>query len=146
MWVGAQQPSGGQHHSGRAEAALQTVLVHESLLNGIELAVLFQALDSSDLVPARHCGEHGAALDRRAINLDNTDAAVGRIAAPMGTRQAELVPQEVHKQHPRFDLANVLIAIYLDRDLHINHPSCPRQRAIAVRSARLMSSPARARL
>src|ERR1700742_3048087 len=39
---------GGQHHARRAEAALQTVLLPEALLQRVQLAGTSQALDGAD--------------------------------------------------------------------------------------------------
>ena len=50
-----------------AAAALQPVALHEALLHGIQHAVLFQSLDSTDLVAAGHRSQHGARLHRLAV-------------------------------------------------------------------------------
>src|SRR5450432_4738753 len=42
------QRRAGHQHAGRAEAALQAVLVPERLLDGVQLAVLLQAFDGGD--------------------------------------------------------------------------------------------------
>src|SRR4051794_6434924 len=42
--IACQQGRAGEHHARRAEAALQAVLLPETFLNGVELAILLQAL------------------------------------------------------------------------------------------------------
>src|SRR5216684_1411802 len=58
------QRRGRHHHPGRAEPALQAVLLVESLLYGVELVVLLEALDSRDGHLIGLHREHRAALHR----------------------------------------------------------------------------------
>jgi len=48
--VREEQPVGVHDHSGRAEAALETALIDERLLDGVELAGLRQAFDGGDVL------------------------------------------------------------------------------------------------
>src|SRR5262249_40934538 len=62
-----EQGLGGEHHARRAESALQAVLVLEPLLQRVQLAGAAEPLDRGDLVPVGLDREHGAALDRTAV-------------------------------------------------------------------------------
>ncbi len=55
----------------------------------------------------------------------------------------KLVADEVHEEHPRLDVGGPRLAVDGDGDVHA---ATPFARSIAVRSARLVSSPARWRL
>src|SRR5215471_5865079 len=46
-----QQRAAGHHHAGRAEAALQAVLLHEAFLDRVQLAVLLETLDGLHIAP-----------------------------------------------------------------------------------------------
>src|SRR3954464_13924263 len=52
--VGVQQRPRRHEHPGRAEAAVQRVLLVEALLDWVELAVDRERLDGADLVPLAH--------------------------------------------------------------------------------------------
>ena len=85
---------------------------------GSSSAPLLEALDGAHLVAAGHRGQHGARLDRLAVQPDHAGAAVAGVAAPVGAGQAEVVAQEVHQQQPALDLAGDLVAVDGHRDLH----------------------------
>ena len=68
-----EQRSRRDHHAGGAEPALQPVLGHEALLDRVEFAVLFQALDGAYRATVGHGGEHRAALDRHAVHGYHAD-------------------------------------------------------------------------
>ena len=90
----------------------------KSLLYGVEDAVLFEVFDGADSVSSRHCGKHGAALDRLFVHPDNARPAVGRVASPVGAGEAERVTQEVDEQKSSFDLLGLVAAIYVDCYFH----------------------------
>jgi hypothetical protein len=96
--VAVEQPAGGHHHRRRAEPALQPVLVHEALLDRVELGIALQPFDRAHLAAADHRGQHGAALHRHAVDLHHAHPAVGGVAAPVRPGEPQLVPQEVHQQ------------------------------------------------
>ena len=83
--VVVQQVSGGHHHAGGAESALQAVFAHEPLLHRVELAAGRQALDGAHPVPVGHRGQHGAGLDRFLVQPGHAGAALRGVAAPMGS-------------------------------------------------------------
>src|SRR5215510_2078262 len=58
--VSLEERDARHHHSRRAVAALQAVLLSEPLLHGMELAALLEVLDGPDLAAVGLHGEHGA--------------------------------------------------------------------------------------
>src|SRR5436305_5592683 len=70
-----------QHHARRAEAALQTVLLLEPLLDGVQLARPAEPLDGGDLVPAGLDAEERARLPRDAVEQHGASAAARRATA-----------------------------------------------------------------
>src|SRR4029079_7151069 len=142
--IAVQQRAGGEHHARRAEAALQAVLLHEALLDGIEHPVALEALNGRDLVARSACRQHRARLHRLAVHQHDARAAVGRVAAPVRAGQVEVVADEVDEQRARLDVGAALLAVDGQGDLH--QFSSRSARAVAVRSARSVSPRARWRL
>src|SRR5215218_286645 len=116
--VAVEQGAGREDHARRAEPALEAVLLHEALLDRVELAVALHVLDRADYVAAGHGGEHGAGLDGLPVHQDHAGAAVARVAAPVRARQPQLVTQEVHEQQARLDLPHDLLTVDGHRYLH----------------------------
>src|SRR6185312_5004234 len=90
----------GHDHSRRAEAALQTVIVLEGLLHRVQLAALSEALDCGHLRAVAARRQHRACLDRAAVDMDDTGAALRRVAPDMGAGQAQILAQELDEQRP----------------------------------------------
>src|SRR6266705_961496 len=106
---------GSRHdHAGRAEAALQAMLVPERLLQGMQRRSLGQALDRRDLRPIGLDGEDRAGLHAVAVELDGTRATVAGVATDMGPGQPRQLADVLHEQQPRFDL--VLVPGAIDGD------------------------------
>ena len=89
---------------GRAEAALQTVIVLEGLLHGMELAASRQAFDRRHLRAFAARRQHRAGLDRLAVDVNDAGAALRGVASDMGAGQAQILPQELHQQRARIDI------------------------------------------
>src|SRR6478752_3458763 len=107
---------GGQHHARRAEAALQTVLLPEALLQRMQLAGASQALDGADLLSVGLHRQHGARLHRAPVDQYGTGAAVGGVAAHVGAGQAEPAADQVGQQQPRLHLGDLLRAVDREPD------------------------------
>src|SRR3954454_4821014 len=86
-----------QHHPGRAEPALEAVLLLEPLLERVQAAGGSEALDGRDLAAVRLDGEVGAGLDRRAVDEHGAGAASRRVAADVDAGQTG-APQPVDEQ------------------------------------------------
>src|SRR5918996_5618763 len=63
-------------HAGGAEAALQRVMLAERRLHRVQLAVPGQPLNGRDLRAAGLECQHGAGLDRLAVDMDHAGAAL----------------------------------------------------------------------
>ena len=87
MGIVVQQGIGGHQHARSAEAALQAMLFFEALLQWMQLAVLHQAFDGEHFAAIGLHGEHGAGLDRLAIEHHGAGAAMGGVAADVCARK-----------------------------------------------------------
>src|ERR1700682_5517651 len=90
-------------HPGRTEAALQSVLLVERLLNRMELTVSGETLDRGDLGTVGLDTENGARLDRLAVDHDRARAAGRRVAADIRPGQAQAVSQNIDEELARLE-------------------------------------------
>ena len=72
--------------------------VHEGLLQRVQRLSLRQALDRRDAAALGLQRQHTAALDRIAIHQHGAGAALGGVAAGVGTGQREWAAQQVYQQ------------------------------------------------
>src|SRR5262245_7638854 len=97
------------------------MLLPESLLNWMELAVLFQSFDRDDLAPIRLDREESTRLDWLSIQMHRASAAVRGIAPDVSPSQAEQVADAMYKKKPRLDLGFHIGAVDLDANLLLRH-------------------------
>ena len=90
------------------------VVLAERRLHRVQLAVLGEALDRDHLGAVGLHREHGAGLDRAAVDVDHAGAALAGVAADMGAGEAEMLAQELDQERARLDLARHRLAV----DLH----------------------------
>ena len=83
----------GHQHAGRAVAALQAVLLVEGLLQRVQHAALLQALDRQHLGAVALHRQHGARLDRHAVEIHRACPAVRGFAADVRTGVQQLLAQ-----------------------------------------------------
>ena len=107
---------GGQHHPGRAEAALEAVLLLEPLLQRVQLARAGEPLDRRHLVPVGLDREHRAALHRLSVEQHRARAAVGGVAPGVRAGQAQTLAEQVGEQQPGLDVGGALAAVDGDGD------------------------------
>src|SRR5689334_11996579 len=92
-------------HAGRAEAALQAMMFTKRLLHRMQRrAVGGKPFDRPDLVSVRHDRKCGAGFDRLAIEVHDTGAALGGVAADMGAREPQIFTQELHQEGTGIDI------------------------------------------
>src|SRR5262249_41767787 len=103
--IGFQERVARHHHAGGAIAALQAVLLKETLLDGIELAFLLEAFDSCDVAAVCLNGEHRAGFDRHSVEEHGTGAAMRRVAADVRASEPQVLSQKVNEKQSRLDLA-----------------------------------------
>src|SRR5712691_1366690 len=124
----AQELEQSREHAGRAEAALQAVIVAERLLQRMQLLVARRdALDGEDVVAVRLHREHQAGARRIAVEQDGAGAAHAVLAAEMGAGQAEIVADEIRQRDADLDLLLVPLAVDGQRDgsLQLGHSGVP---------------------
>ncbi len=121
----AQEFEQGRQHAWRAEAALQAVVLVESLLQRVQFGGRRgDALDREDLVAVRLHREHQAGARGIPVEQDGAGAAHAVLAAQMRTREAELVPHEIRERHTDLDLFLVALAVDGQRDLALFTHGC----------------------
>src|SRR5215468_6545488 len=124
------------HHARSAVAALQSVLLGEALLHRMQLSALLEAFDRTHLrTVCLHC-EHRARLHRLTVEYHGAGAAMRGVAADVGTREAQPLPDEMNQQQPRLDFGGVRGPIYGHSDLVHGHDHRPPARSTALTSAR----------
>src|SRR5207248_7983587 len=114
--VALEQLLGRHDHAGRAEPALEAMLVPEGLLQGMERRSLGEALDGRDLGPVRLHREHRAGLHAVAVELDGARPAIAGVATHVRPGEPREIADVVHQQQSRLDLVLVLGAIDGDRN------------------------------
>ena len=72
---------------------------------------LAQALDRIDRRSIRLNGQDRARLHCAAVEVHSARAALSRVATDMGTSDAEVIAQKVHKQPPRLNLSLPPLAV-----------------------------------
>ena len=112
-------------HAGRAEAALEGVLVPEGFLHGVQFAVGGgEAFDGEDLRAIGLDGEHAAALDGLAVDFDGAGAAEGGFAAHVRAGEPDDFAEVVDQQEARLHFVSVAVAVdgHGDGSLHAHRP------------------------
>src|SRR5712691_4141119 len=104
----------GHDHARRAEAALQAVLVPESLLHRVQLAVRGEAFDGGDARPVGLHRQHRARFDRLPVDQHCAGATLTGVAANVGPSEPQCLAQEMNQKQTRLDLGALLHAV--DRD------------------------------
>jgi hypothetical protein len=90
--IAGEQLMRSHNHTRRAEPALQSMLLPESLLEGVEIAVGAQRLDGSYFRAVGLDGKKGAGLDCITVQKHRTRSAQRSLAADVGTRKARNFP------------------------------------------------------
>src|SRR6266550_5365564 len=121
LLVLVEQPGGLHYHPRRAEAALETVLVPEGLLERLEGRPVGHPLDRPDLGAVRLDGEHRARLGALAVHVDRAGTAVARVAADVRTGEQEHIAQEVDEEQPGLDVGFADLAVDGEADMLGRH-------------------------
>ena len=107
------------HHPRRAEAALQPVLGAKRCRHRMQLAVFTgQPLERRHRTPVGLGGEHGARLDRLAVEQHRAGAAGRRVAADVRGLQPPRLAQVVHEQQPPRHIVGEGLTVHVNLDLH----------------------------
>jgi hypothetical protein len=89
---------GGHNHARRAEAALQTMIFPESLLDWVQLPILGEPLDRYYSRTFGLNSEHAAGFDRLAVDMDHASSTLAGVTADVRAGQPKLLPQEINEQ------------------------------------------------
>ena len=129
----AQELPDRQHHAGCAVPALQAVMRLERRLNRVQAVWRADVLDRGDLGSVGLRGPHRAGFDRRVAELHRAGAALGGVAADVGSGEPEFVAQEVHQQRACWDGCGAFVAV--DGYRHRHHAAsgqCRNLRSFTV--------------
>ena len=118
------QVDGAHHHAGRAEAALQRMMLAEHRLHRVQRAVGGgQPLDRGDVRALGLQRQHRAGLYRVAVHMHDAGAALAGVAADMGAGQAEMFAQQLDEQRAAFHLDGLALAVH--GKAHLRHGFLP---------------------
>src|ERR1700716_4174020 len=113
----AQEFDQRRQHAGRAETALQAVVVAEGLLQRVQLGIAHRdALDRGDLVAVGLHRQHQAGARRLAVEQDRAGAAYAVLAAKMRAGEPEIMPDKIRQGDADLDLLLVTLAVDGQRD------------------------------
>mgnify|MGYP001196255738 CR=1 FL=1 len=110
--IALQQLPRGQDHAGRAETALEPVLLVKAVLDGVELAVWRQTFDSGYLGAVGLDRQQRARLHGATVEDHRAGAAATGVAAHVGPGQGQDFAQILDEQQPRFHFVFVLLSVY----------------------------------
>ena len=131
----ALEHAGRQHQKARrAEAALQSVVLDERLLQRVQLVAVRQALDGADLASLGLHREHQARAHRFAVDQHRAGAADAVLAADMGPGLAAIVADGIDQGAPRIDAHAVTASVDGEGDLaFLDHAAaCSSARRVTV--------------
>jgi len=117
------RPSLADQSHGRADlarcaiAALESVLIDEGLLHGMQPTILGEPLDGGDLRAVLHDGEGKTGVDAHAVHQHGAGATLAVITPLLGPGQPEMVTECVEQRSPGRDGEPPDGAIHLEDDL-----------------------------
>jgi hypothetical protein len=97
------------------------MLLKETVLQRMQLAILFEAFDRGDRTSVGLNGESRARLDRITVHHDRARAAVTRVATDVRARQAQRFAEEVDQQQTWFDVETMFDAVDSNFDWNFRH-------------------------
>jgi hypothetical protein len=98
-----QQIMRAHDHPGRAEAALQAVLLPKSFLNGVQFVALGQTLHGCDLKTVGLHRKHGAGFHGAAVQQDSAGPAERSLAAHVSAGEPGNFTQKMNQEQPRLN-------------------------------------------
>src|SRR5205814_1109975 len=97
--AGVEEGQGGHDHARGAVAALESLVVEERLLQGVEAAVLLQALDSEDVFAEGVAERGNAGAHGLVVKEDGARAALALGAAVLAAGQVQVLAQDDEEGH-----------------------------------------------
>src|ERR1700737_1635946 len=121
-----QQVMRAHDHTRRAEAALQAVLLPESLLDGMQRVALGQALHRGYLAAIGLEREHGTGFHSAPIEQDGTGPAQRSLAAHVSAGESGYFAQKMDQKQPRLHFRVPVGSVHIYGDT-LPHKSPPEQ-------------------
>jgi len=109
-----EQSGGGHHLSCGAVAALESIVLKESRLYRVKLAVFLEPFNSRDFISLVHDGERQAGIDAAAVHVNCAGAALAVIASFLSAEQRQVFAQSIEQRDPRLQSQAVLAAVDLE--------------------------------
>src|SRR5688572_16260675 len=91
-------------HAGRAETALQTMMLPERRLHRMQFRAVGKSFDCKDIRAGSLCGKHCAGLHRLAVDMHHTGAALRRVAAHMRSGKSQILPEKMDQKRSVLDV------------------------------------------
>ena len=131
MWVRHQQRPRGHDHPRRAVAALDGEFLNKAALEHIQLAVFRKALDRQHMPSLQLDRQRQAGVHRPAVNDHGAGAAFPLGAAFLGSRQVQILTQNVEQPSVRlrFQRHRPRIHIKAQRHLLLSFARCLRMQS-----------------
>ena len=85
------------NHTGRAEAALQSMVFAKCFLHRVQDVTVCETFDRCDVGTLALSGQDCAAFDGLSVLVNNTSATLAGIATNMSTGKAQVLPQELNE-------------------------------------------------
>src|SRR5487761_2644790 len=102
----------GHDHARRAITALQSMMLAEGRLHGMQFRTVGEAFNGGDMRAFAGDGQSGAAFDGLTIDVDNAGAALAGIATDMGSGQSQILAQKCNQQRVRLNVACHCFAVH----------------------------------
>ena len=94
-----------------AVSALRGVVIHEGLLQRVELPVVFEAFDGLNGLAVHPRGQMAAGIDRLAIEQHGAGAALAAVATDLGAGEVEMIAQSFGEGPAVFDFDGLRLAV-----------------------------------
>tara|TARA_B100000676_G_C18074101_1_gene846428 strand:+ start:584 stop:1009 length:426 start_codon:yes stop_codon:yes gene_type:complete len=85
------------NHTGRAKAALQSMIFAKCFLHRVQGVTVCETFDRYDVGTLALCGQDCAAFDGLSVLVNYTSATLAGIATNMSTGKAQVLPQELNQ-------------------------------------------------
>ena len=111
--------NGAHYHAGRAETALQAMVLVKRLLHRMQRFCASDSFDGRDLGPFGGNGQHRAGFYGFAIYMNDTGAALACVAADMSTCQCHGFADEADEQRVVRHVGTDSFPV--QREIHVGH-------------------------
>ncbi len=113
-----EQRGSGHDLAGGAIATLKSVMLQEGGLDGMQFAILSQALDGGDLVALVHDGKRQTRIYAPSVYMNRACAALAVIATFLRAGKLKVFAQRIEKSDSRLQSNMVLFSIDVEHHRH----------------------------